>query len=54
MTARYAVLAFALAGLGLSVLPARSDEYPTLDVKPLCRGLTNQSKFARGSAHRDL
>jgi len=36
MTARYAVLALALAGLGLSIVPARSDEYPTLDVKPLC------------------
>src|SRR6516164_6114885 len=48
MTARYAVLALALAGLGLSILPARSDEYPTLDVKPLCRGLTNESSLQEG------
>ena len=48
MTARYAVLALALAGLGLSIVPARSDEYPTLDVKPLCRGLTNESSLQEG------
>src|SRR5215472_12228796 len=48
MTTRYAVLALALAGLGLSILPARSDQYPTLDVKPLCRGLTNQSSLQEG------
>jgi hypothetical protein len=48
MTSRYAVLAVALIGLSASIVPARSDEYPTLDVKPLCRGLTNQSSLQEG------
>jgi hypothetical protein len=48
MTSRTAVLAVALIGLGLSIAPARSDEYPTLDVKPLCRGITNQSSLQEG------
>ena len=48
MTSRYAILAVALTGLALSIVPARSDEYPTLDVKPLCRGITNQSSLQEG------
>jgi hypothetical protein len=48
MKSRNAVLAVALIGLGLSIVPARSDEYPTLDVKPLCRGITNQSSLQEG------
>ena len=48
MTIRYAALALAVAGFGLSILPARSDEYPTLDVKPLCRGLTSQTSLQEG------
>jgi hypothetical protein len=33
----------AIAAMALSVLPARSDEIPTLDVRPVCRGIASQS-----------
>jgi hypothetical protein len=36
------------AALCISASPGRSDEYPTLDVKPLCRGITNQSALQEG------
>jgi hypothetical protein len=34
--------------LGFSISPARSDEYPTLNVAPLCHGITNQSSLQEG------
>jgi hypothetical protein len=37
-----------MIGLSLSIVPVRADEYPTLDVKPLCRGITNQSTLQEG------
>jgi len=37
------VLALAIAMTMPAILPARSDEIPTLDVQPVCRGIANQS-----------
>jgi hypothetical protein len=37
-----------LAALGLSVSPTRSDQYPTLNVAPICHGITNQSDLEAG------
>lgn len=34
--------------IGVSTLVARSDGYPTLDVAPLCRGLTSSSSLLEG------
>jgi hypothetical protein len=48
MTTARTVIAVALIGFGASVLPARSDEYPTLNVAPLCHGITDQSTLQEG------
>jgi hypothetical protein len=37
------VRAIAIAMVMPAILPARSDEIPTLDVRPVCRGIANQS-----------
>jgi hypothetical protein len=44
----YAVAIAVLASLLVSVSPTRSDEYPTLNVAPLCHGITNQSDLQEG------
>jgi len=36
------------AALGLSVLSAWSDDYPVLDVAPLCKGIIQQSTLQEG------
>jgi hypothetical protein len=36
-------LGFALAMIVTAVLPARSDEVPSLDVRPVCRGIASQA-----------
>jgi len=44
----YAVTIAVLASLTVSVSPTRSDEYPTLNVAPICHGITNQSDLQEG------
>jgi hypothetical protein len=39
----YFVAAFSIAMIVPSILAARSDEGPTLDVRPVCRGIASQS-----------
>src|ERR1700757_1150638 len=48
MTSRYTALVIVLAALGLSASPTRSDQYPTLNVAPICHGITNQSDLEAG------
>lgn len=48
MTSRYAAVVIVLAALGLSASPTRSDQYPTLNVAPICHGITNQSDLEAG------
>jgi hypothetical protein len=48
MTHPYAVTIAVLASLTVSVSPTRSDEYPTLNVAPICHGITNQSDLQEG------
>ena len=48
MTHPYAVTIAVLASLAVSVLPTRSDIYPTLNVAPICHGITNQSDLQEG------
>jgi hypothetical protein len=48
MIPRYVVLVGALAVLAISVSAARADEYPTLNVAPLCHGITDQSSLQEG------
>ena len=48
MTHPYAVTIAVLASLTVSVSPTRSDEYPTLNVAPICHGITDQSDLAEG------
>src|SRR5262249_37032716 len=43
-----ALVATVLAALCLSGLPARSDDIPTLDVNPVCRGIASQSELEVG------
>src|SRR5215471_7621380 len=43
-----ALVATVLAALCLSGLPARSDDIPTLDVNPVCRGIASQSELEEG------
>jgi hypothetical protein len=45
---RYMFATIALTALGLSLLSARADEYPTLNVAPLCHGITDQSDLQAG------
>ena len=48
MISRYTAVAIILAALGLSASPTRSDEYPTLNVAPVCHGITEQSDLQEG------
>jgi len=43
-----AFVATVLAALCLSGSPARSDDIPTLDVNPVCRGIASQSELEVG------
>jgi hypothetical protein len=43
-----AFLATVLAALCLSALSARSDDIPTLDVKPVCHGIAMQGELEAG------
>jgi hypothetical protein len=40
--------ALAIAMMAPAILPARSDEIPTLDVRPVCRGIASQSGLEAG------
>jgi hypothetical protein len=44
----YALTIAVLASLAVSVSAARSDEYPTLNVAPICHGITDQSDLQEG------
>jgi len=48
MMSRYTAVAIILAALGLSASPTRSDEYPTLNVAPVCHGITDQPDLQEG------
>jgi hypothetical protein len=48
MTRQYMAVAVTLAALGASVSAARSDEYPTLNVAPVCHGIVEQSDLEAG------
>jgi len=48
MISRLTVALAVAAALGLSIWPARSDQYPTLNVAPLCHGITDQSDLQEG------
>jgi len=41
-------VATVLAALCLSGSPTRADEYPTLNVEPVCRGIASQSSLEAG------
>src|SRR5215467_798377 len=43
-----ALVAAVLAALCLSSSPTRSDDIPTLDVNPVCRGIASQSELEAG------
>jgi hypothetical protein len=45
---RHLIPVVALITLGASTLAARSDEFPVLDVAPLCHGITEQSTLQEG------
>jgi hypothetical protein len=44
----YALTIAILASLFFSVSPTRSDQYPTLNVAPVCHGITEQSDLEAG------
>jgi hypothetical protein len=48
MTCSYSIPLFASAALALSVTAARADQYPTLNVAPVCHGITEQSDLQGG------
>jgi hypothetical protein len=48
MTRSYSIPLFASVALALSMTAARSDQYPTLDVAPVCHGITEQSDLQGG------
>jgi hypothetical protein len=48
MTRSYSIPLFASVALALSITVARSDQYPTLDVAPVCHGITEQSDLQGG------
>ena len=48
MIPQYTAAAVALAALGVSVSPARSDQYPTLNTTQVCHGITEQSDLEAG------
>ena len=45
---QYMAVAFTLAALGVSVSVAWSDQYPTLNVAPVCHGISQQSDLEAG------
>jgi hypothetical protein len=45
---QYMAVAVTLAALGVSVSAARSDQYPTLNVAPVCHGISEQSDLEAG------
>ena len=44
----YFVPAIAVALIVSGILSARSDDIPTLDVRPVCRGIASQSELEAG------
>jgi hypothetical protein len=48
MILQWVAVAVALAALGISVSAARSDQYPVLDVAPVCHGIASQSSLEAG------
>ena len=44
----YFAPAIAIAMIMPAVLSARSDDIPTLDVRPVCRGIASQSELEAG------
>jgi hypothetical protein len=44
----YSVSLFASAAFAGSISAARTDQYPTLDIAPVCRGITEQSDLQEG------
>jgi organic radical activating enzyme len=44
----YFAPAVAIAMIMPAILPARSDDIPTLDVRPICRGIASQSELEAG------
>jgi len=44
----YMVAVVVLAAFSSSISPARSDQYPVLNVAPLCHGLTDRSNLQLG------
>jgi hypothetical protein len=49
MSRRYLCAAVVLAAFGLSISVAQSDQYPVLNVTPLCHALTDQSTLQLGT-----
>jgi hypothetical protein len=45
---RWYMVTVVLAAFSISILPARSDQYPALNVAPLCHALTDQSTLQLG------
>jgi hypothetical protein len=48
MLPRHSIIIVALAAFCMSSIAARSDEFPALNVKPLCHGITEQSSLQEG------
>src|SRR5262249_30798939 len=44
----YMIVIVVLAFLSFSISPARSDQYPVLNVTPVCRGIASQSSLEAG------
>ena len=44
----YFALAIAIAMIMTAILSARSDDIPTLDVNPVCRGIATQGELEAG------
>jgi hypothetical protein len=48
MSRWYSIPFFALAAFAASISAARTDQYPTLNVAPICHGITQQSDLQGG------
>jgi hypothetical protein len=48
MIPRYTIALVIVASFGFSISSARSDQYPVLNVAPLCHGITDQSDLQEG------
>jgi len=48
MKPRYTIAVFILAAFSFSISPTRSDQYPILNVAPLCHALTDRSNLQLG------